>query len=272
MTSLHEFIIENPSIVVITGAGLSVASGIPTYRDDDGQWQRSDPITHQQFVEDASYRRRYWARSAKGWGFVDRASPNQAHQALVKLERLGHIQLLVTQNVDRLHQRAGHNQVIDLHGRMDQVVCLQCGANSSRASLQHTLLTDNPVLEQLAGEVMPDGDADVDATLLEEVKEPRCEHCQGVLMPDVVFFGGTVPRARVNQTKQAIDAADGLLVVGSSLMVYSGFRFCRYAAENSKPLAILNRGVTRADELATLKVEADCCYALSDLAQKLENH
>ena len=271
MSPLTDFVRQYPRLVVLGGAGVSVASGIPAYRGDDGSWQRSQPITLQQFSEQAAFRRRYWARSVKGWGFVARAEPNASHWALAELESMGHVTLLVTQNVDGLHQRAGHKKVIDLHGRVDQVKCLGCTSMLSRSALQQRLLAENPHLAELAGDVLPDGDADVADDVLDDFTEPMCLACGGVLMPNVVFFGGTVPPARVEHTKQEIDKADALLVVGSSLAVYSGFRFCRYASDSGKPLAIVNRGETRADTLAVLKLEADCGGVLPGLARDLGN-
>ena len=267
--TLEQLIRRHPRWVVLSGAGLSAASGIPTYRDDSGQWQRSDPIQHAEFVKDPAQRRRYWARSMAGWRWVGRARPTAAHKALAGLEQQGHVAQLVTQNVDRLHQRAGHRQVIDLHGRLDRVRCLHCGDFTDRADLQSVLRTLNPDFETTLAEPQPDGDAAVVDTLVEAFRVPSCDVCAGVLMPDVVFFGGTVPRERVEAVSQAIDAADGLLAVGSSLMVWSGFRFCRQAVADGKPLVIINQGVTRADDLATLKLEADCQQMLPALLSSL---
>ena len=263
---------KHPSLVILTGAGLSSPSGIPTYRNDQGEWQRSDPIQHQQFVGDEYQRRRYWARSLAGWKYVADALPNAAHEALVSLERLGHAQTLVTQNVDRLHQRAGHRNVIDLHGRIDRVVCRSCNASFERSDLQFELERLNPGFNGHSGEARPDGDAEVVENRLEDFQVPGCVECDGMLMPDVVFFGGSVPKSRIARVSEAIDQSDALLVAGSSLMVYSGFRFCRQAHEQGKPLLILNRGCTRADELATLKVEGDCAELLPALARKLALH
>lgn len=259
----------HPKVVALTGAGVSAPSGIPTYRDADGAWRHSEPIQHQQFVTDESSRRRYWARSMRGWRHVGRARPNPAHRALAELERLGHVQLLVTQNVDRLHQQAGHREVVDLHGRLDRVVCLECAAVCERAALQAELEALNPDFEAQAHRVRPDGDADIEDTMLNGFRVPACHACGGVLMPDVVFFGGSVPRERVERVNRAIEAADALLVAGSSLMVYSGFRFARLARELGKQLIIINRGRTRADGLASLEVDADCCEALPGLAAAL---
>lgn len=272
MTSLSQLelmISRYPRLVVLTGAGLSAQSGIPTYRDDRGTWQRSEPILHQDFINDKSTRQRYWARSLAGWPYVHRAQPNRAHRALVALERCGHIPLLVTQNVDRLHQRAGHRQVVDLHGRLDRVVCLDCRQLVPRETLQQQLLALNPGFSAAGAEQQADGDAALEAAQVVGFQVPHCIHCTGILMPDVVFFGGAVPKSRVERTKREIANADALLVLGSSLMVYSGFRFCRLAREANKPLLIVNRGFTRADELATLKLSIDCGDALDHLASRL---
>ena len=178
----------------------------------------------------------------------------------------GHVDLLATQNVDRLHQRAGHRQVVDLHGRLDRVICLDCSVTLSRAHLQRELEQLNPGWRDRIAEVRPDGDAEVADEVVAAMQVPACRNCGGVLMPDVVFFGGTVPRDRVDTISAAIEAADALLVVGSSLMVFSGFRFCRLAHRLGKPLAIINRGQTRADEIADLKIETDAAEALDQLA------
>jgi NAD-dependent SIR2 family protein deacetylase len=270
MTSgLQEFVRRHPRIVALTGAGVSADSGIPTYRDDEGRWLRSDPIQHQEFVRQPASRRRYWARSMAGWRYVERSRPNRAHHALAALEAAGRLPLLVTQNVDRLHQRAGHRAVVDLHGRLDRVRCLGCGAQVDRSSYQRELEADNPGYGRHIAEIRPDGDAEVSTRFMDGFRIPPCRACGGVLMPDVVFFGGTVPRERVERIAAAIREADALLAVGSSLTVYSGFRFCRLARELGKPLAIVNRGRTRADDLAQLKIEADCGSVLENLAAAL---
>ena len=263
---LLELLERHPRLVALTGAGISAASGIPTYRNDRGEWQRSDPIQHRDFVEREDMRRRYWARSMAGWGFVAASRPNRAHHALARLEAAGHIALLATQNVDRLHQRAGHRNVVDLHGRLDRIKCLDCGVTGSRADLQTVLEALNPAWRERIAAVRPDGDAEVADEVVADMRVPDCSRCAGTLMPDVAFFGGTVPRPRVETISQAIEAADALLVAGSSLKVFSGFRFCRQAVSLGKPVAIINRGQTRADELATLKIERDAGEVLDHLA------
>ncbi len=255
--------------LVITGAGISAASGIPTYRDDSGAWLRSDPVQHQDFVESAATRRRYWARSMVGWPLVADARPNSAHHALAQLEAQGKMALLVTQNVDRLHQQAGHRRVIDLHGRLDRVRCRCCRRLLSRSGLQQRLLALNPGFHAICATARPDGDAEIDAEQLQDFNVPACCHCGGVLMPDVVFFGGSVPRRRVANINALLHQSEAVVVAGSSLAVFSGFRFCRLARELGKPLIVINRGSTRADSIATLKLPLDCGSALQQLAARL---
>jgi NAD-dependent SIR2 family protein deacetylase len=269
--ALLELVERHPRLVVVTGAGISAASGIPTYRNDRGEWQRSDPIQHGDFISREESRRRYWARSMAGWSYVAESEPNRGHYALARLEATGHIDLLATQNVDRLHQRAGHRQVIDLHGRIDRVKCLDCGAATARAELQSDLEALNPGWHHQILNLRPDGDAEVMDSVVADMRVPACRHCCGVLMPDVVFFGGTVPRLRVKAISEAIEAADALLVAGSSLMVFSGFRFCRLAHSLGKPVIIVNLGETRGDELATLKISADVGGVLDQLASRVGN-
>lgn len=266
--ALADFVIRHRRLVVLTGAGVSAPSGIPTYRNTDGVWTRNAPIQHREFITRESARQRYWARSFAGWPAVLAAQPNDAHRALVQLEALDRISLLVTQNVDRLHQRAGHRQVIDLHGRLDQVLCLDCAAVLSRAEVQEHLRALNSHLGE-PETLHPDGDADVPDDLIARVVIPPCQRCGGVLKPNVVFFGDSVDRDLVATINAALATADGLLVIGSSLMVYSGFRFCRFAAEQGLPLACINPGATRADDLFQLKVSADCGPVLSSLVSAL---
>jgi len=263
---LRRFLAEHARVVVITGAGISASSGIPTYRDRDGAWRHSEPITHQQFLQEPARRRRYWARSMLGWPTVRDAPPNGAHRALARLEQQGRIPLLITQNVDRLHQRAGSAAVIDLHGRVDRVRCLACAGNFCRETVQQRLLRDNPHHVAGAARLRPDGDADVPDELVAGFSVPDCPDCGGTLIPDVVFFGGTVPAERVQTCNDAIAAADAVLAIGSSLQVFSGFRFCRLASQLGKPLAIINPGATRADPLADLKLPAECEPLLTALA------
>lgn len=271
LRTLRTFLDDNPRLTVLSGAGISAGSGIPTYRDSEGSWRASEPIKHQEFIADSERRQRYWARSLRGWPGVRDARPNGAHRALAALEARGHIDTLITQNVDRLHQRAGSSSVIDLHGRLDRVICLQCREARSRESIQLRLQRDNPRSPTGWGEIRPDGDSDVPEEEVRDFKAPSCESCGGVLMPDVVFFGGTVPKQRVDNCMEAIERSDALLVIGSSLQVYSGFRFCRRAKELGIPLALINPGKSRADDIATIRCAAPCETLLSDLLASLSS-
>lgn len=265
---LLDFVRVHPGLLVLTGAGISVPSGISTWRDDAGRWQRNAPIQHRDFLRSAHSRRRYWARSFVGWPLIEAAVPNVGHHALATLERSGHVMELVTQNIDGLHQRAGQQSVVELHGGLREVVCLDCGGRSPRSVLQERLSSLNPQLLAVSGQIAADGDADVAQEMVGQMQVPGCERCGGVLMPDVVFFGGSVPRERVAHVHGALERAAALLVVGTSLMVYSGFRFVRAAAEAGMPVAIVNRGRTRAEALATLRVRGDCAGALDALARQ----
>jgi NAD-dependent SIR2 family protein deacetylase len=262
--ALGAFLAANSRVVVLTGAGVSLAAGIPTYRDEEGVWRHSEPIKHQEFLEDPVQRRRYWYRSMRGWPPVRDAQPTMAHQILAELEQAGTIDTLITQNVDRLHQRAGSERVIDLHGRLDRVRCLDCDRVHERDEVQLQMTECNgPV--QSAAVTKPDGDAEMPAELEGRFTAPDCAVCGGILMPDVVFFGGTVPRLRVQDCMDAIERADAVLTIGSSLQIFSGFRFCRRAIDLGKPLAILNPGRTRADAIAQLKLEGNCQQVLQAL-------
>ena len=255
---LHDWLQGYRHVFVLTGAGCSTGSGIPDYRDAQGDWKRTPPVDYRDFIGDPLVNARYWARSFIGWPIVARAVPNAAHHALAQWQARGGMARLVTQNVDGLHERAGTAEVIDLHGRIDQVVCLQCNERYSRARIQQLLAETNPQWAELGAQAAPDGDADLEGRDFSGFSVPACEACGGMLKPDVVFFGENVPRARFEQARAALEASDALLVVGSSLMVYSGFRFARMAHEVRLPIAILNRGQTRADALANLKLEGDC--------------
>jgi len=259
---LRRWIGGHRRVFALTGAGCSTASGIPDYRDDQGEWKRRPPVMIQAFRTDEVVYRRYWARAYAGWPRFTGAAPNEAHRAFAAWEDAGTLVQVVTQNVDRLHQRAGSRAVVDLHGRLDAVVCLGCGDRTSRAAVQEAMSSANPEWRAAAA-IAPDGDADVDATAIASFVAPRCAHCGGLLKPDVVFFGENVPRDRFERACEALAGADALLVAGSSLMVYSGFRFVRLARDAGLPIAIVNRGRTRGDELAELKIEADVGPALT---------
>jgi len=266
---LVELVRRARSLVVLTGAGCSTGSGIPDYRDDDGEWKRRPPIRFQQFTANRESRQRYWARSMVGWTLVERARPNAAHDALAALEASGRLRYLVTQNVDGLHQKAGSERVNDLHGRVDRVCCLDCGHRSGRVELQDRLSAMNPSwLQHEAGHAR-DGDADLDGIGFDEFRVPGCARCGGTLKPDVVFFGESVPRARVDEAMAHVDASDLFLVVGSSLMVWSGYRFVKRARERRVPLAAVNLGKTRADDELDVKVQGDCQAVMRAVADAL---
>jgi NAD-dependent SIR2 family protein deacetylase len=269
LDDLARFVSVHSRLLVLTGAGCSTASGIPDYRDAAGAWKHARPVSYADFLRSPAVRRRYWARSFVGWPQVARARPNLAHVGLARLEARGRVVGLVTQNVDGLHQRAGSRRVIDLHGRLDTVECLGCGARIARADVQTLLRRWNPGLDHLGARLAPDGDAHLEGALLDTVRVPDCPECGGVLKPAVVFFGEGVPRHRVEAATRALHAADALLVVGSSLMVYSAYRFCLAARSRGRPVAAVNRGRTRADELLALKVEGDCGSALAALLARL---
>jgi NAD-dependent SIR2 family protein deacetylase len=269
LTDLIAFARRHPRLFVLSGAGVSDDSGIPTYRDDDGRWTRSAPITAQEFLSFPSARRRYWARSMAGWPVVANARPNAAHHALVRLESAGAIAKLVTQNVDGLHQRAGSMNVVELHGTLSRVTCLDCGTGETREAVQRTLEAANPGFIRPRANTAPDGDADVAVHDAQSFEIPACRSCGGTLKPDVVFFGDNVPRERVTAAMLALEEADAMLVVGSSLMVWSGYRFCERASALGKPIAAINRGRTRADRLFAVKVQRSCAEALSALVHGL---
>jgi NAD-dependent SIR2 family protein deacetylase len=262
---LQDFIDQHRRLFILTGAGCSTGSGIPDYRDADGEWKRVQPVTYQAFMAAESTRRRYWARSMLGWRRFRRAQPNATHRALAALEAMGRSELLLTQNVDGLHQAAGSSRVVDLHGRLDLVRCMDCEDRMSRDELQDELGRLNAAWLGLDAAVAPDGDADLDEADFSSFAAPSCPRCGGVLKPDVVFFGEKVPRNRVDDAMRHLTQADAMLIVGSSLMVYSGFRFAQTAAFAGKPIAAVNLGRTRADGLLALKVEQTSEAALAFL-------
>jgi NAD-dependent SIR2 family protein deacetylase len=266
--SLQRFIERHSRIALLTGAGCSTESGIPDYRDLEGQWKRSPPMTYQVFVASELSRQRYWARSMLGWPLIAAARPNPAHFALAALEERGGTTVLITQNVDGLHQRAGSRKVIDLHGRLDRVICLDCHALSDRLDLQHRMIALNPGWLTHVATVAPDGDADLDGLDFASFRLPSCDVCGGRLKPDVVYYGESVPRERPAAAMEALDRSDALLVVGSSLMVYSGFRFARRAKELGLPIASVNLGRSRADDLLSLRVQEPAAQALAFLLSR----
>lgn len=265
---LQDWLHAHPRVVVIGGAGCSTEVGIPDYRDRNGQWKRPQPVTYQAFMGDVLVRQRYWARSMLGWRVMGQARPGAAHQALARLEQQGRLELLITQNVDGLHDAAGSLNIVDLHGRIDTVRCMDCDKRSARADLQQRLLALNPAWTQLYAAPAPDGDADLEGRDFSGFVVPACPHCgTGLIKPDVVFFGETVPRERVQTCMAAVARADAVLIAGSSLMVYSGYRFALAAHEQGKSIVAINQGVTRADALLAFKVEADVGQVLMGLIE-----
>ena len=264
---LRQFLADHERLFVLTGAGCSTDSGIPDYRDRNGEWKRQAPVLFQDFVNDARTRKRYWARSLVGWRRMMQAAPNDAHRALASFEEQGRIELLVTQNVDGLHQAAGSRNVIDLHGRIDSISCLVCSMQISREQMQTTLTQQNPAFAALDAVAAPDGDADLQDIDFSAFSVPPCDACGGILKPNVVFFGESVPAQRVLNAMSAVAACDAMLVVGSSLMVLSGFRFAKAAAETGKPVVAINIGRTRADDFLTLKISESCARVLPQLLQ-----
>lgn len=267
-TCLQDFA-DAGGMVVLTGAGCSTASGIPDYRGPNGAFTRGHtPMTYQQFLRDPEGRRRYWARGHVGWVRFSQAKPNAAHVALAELERRGVVNGVITQNVDGLHQAAGSRSVIDLHGRLDRVVCLACGTEESRESVHARLTRANPHLGIASDTINPDGDTDIPDEVLAEFEMVTCHTCTGDLKPDVVYFGENVPAERVEQAYAWVDGASSLLVAGSSLTVYSGRRFLMHAHKTGKPIAIINSGPTRGEELAVVRIDGDVCEVLTALVQQ----
>ncbi|MBL0212284.1 MAG: NAD-dependent protein deacetylase [Myxococcales bacterium] len=258
-------------IVVLTGAGCSTESGIPDYRGVDTPPRVRPPIQHREFVDKPEMRRRYWARSMLGWPRLATALPNPAHRALVELEHSGAVAGLITQNVDGLHGVAGSRDVVELHGAIGRVRCLGCDELTQRAELQARLEAANPtwMARAHAAAIAPDGDADLPDAVIADFRVMACGSCDGVLMPDVVFFGGSVPRPTLDAAWAAFDRGELLLVVGSSLTVFSGYRFVRRAAEREVPVAIVNRGPTRGDDYAALRVDARAGDVLPALVRAL---
>ena len=250
------------SILVLTGAGVSTESGIPDYRGE-GKTERH-PMTFDVFMGTEAARARYWARSYVGWSVIARARPNQSHFALAQAESLGRISHIITQNVDSLHQQAGSKKVTELHGRLDKVICMSCRGLIDRINMDLLIEQLNPTIQKdLSVEFTPDGDAEIEATA--DFRVPPCPDCSGILKPDVVFFGESVPTERVSFTMEQLERSDALLVAGSSLTVNSGMRFARAANKAGKPIVIVNVGPTKADDIALAKIEAPTSVALEEL-------
>lgn len=260
--------IEDHRVLVLTGAGCSTKSGIPDYRGPTTGRAPRNPIQHAAFIRSAFVRRRYWARSCLGWPRFAAAKPNDTHRACAQLEALGRSVGVVSQNVDGLHQAAGSRGVVELHGSLAQVTCLSCHETTSREQLQTLLVRDNPGWLDLVAATAPDGDVDLPDVLVEQFTAPHCA-CGGGLMPNVVFFGGNVRPPVLQAAWDLFAQAEGLLVIGTSLTVFSGYRFARKAAEQGMPIAILNNGPTRADEFANVRVDAECGEVLHALVERL---
>ncbi|AZZ75673.1 NAD-dependent deacetylase [Pseudomonas sp. RU47] len=264
-------VMADGDFLVLTGAGISTPSGIPDYRDSDGVRRGRQPMMYQEFLAAAESRRRYWARAMLGWPRVRQAQPNAAHEALAGLQRHGLISNLITQNVDTLHDQAGSQDVIELHGSLHRVLCLDCGQRSERDSIQQLMERQNPYLAGVDAVQAPDGDTLLDPAFEARFQVPHCPHCAGERMkPDVVFFGENVAQATAARAMAAAENAAGMLVVGSSLMAYSAFRLCRVIADRGKPLIAINLGKTRADDLLDLKIEASCEQLLPLLVEVLD--
>ncbi len=258
--------------VVLSGAGLSTESGIPDYRGPSAVARRTRPIYYREFVGNEVLRARYWARSAVGWPRVSAALPNPGHRAIARMEHAGAVSGVITQNVDRLHQAAGSSNLLELHGALAEVVCLSCGAREHRQALQERILALNPGWADgpfRAAASAPDGDAQIDVPPDGSFRVPACLRCGGMLKPDVIFFGENVPRSRVERARLMLHEAEALLVVGSSLAVYSGYRFVAQASQDSKPVAIINLGPSRGDPLADIRIEARLGEALPLLSSLL---
>lgn len=266
---LTDFIHRHPRLFILTGAGCSTQSGIPDYRDKNGEWKRQPPVQHRDFLTRHTSRQRFWARSLIGWPLMANARPNAVHESLQLLEQKGYCQQLVTQNVDRLHQLAGQQHVIDLHGRSDQVICMACDRLHDRNKIHLQMADENPEFAQYTAAAAPDGDADLEGIDFSAFNVTNCPDCDGILKPNVVFFGDNVPKERVFSALDSLKQSDALLVVGSSLMVYSGFRFCKQAAQLNIPIAAITRGKTRADELLSLKLDGDISEFLVPAAAQL---
>lgn len=256
-------------VLVLSGAGISTESGIPDYRGEGGSLSRHTPMTYQDFTADAGARRRYWARSHLGWRTFGRARPNAGHRAVAAFERRGLLSGVITQNVDGLHQAAGSEGTVDLHGRLDRVVCLSCGDLSPRRELAHRLERANEGFAPVAAAMNPDGDADLTDEQVGDFTVAPCAVCGGVLKPDVVFFGEAVPPPRVERCRALVREADALLVLGSSLTVMSGLRFVRQAAEAGTPVLIVNRDATRGDRYAVTRIALPLGAALTTVTDRL---
>ncbi|MFG2589650.1 NAD-dependent protein deacetylase [Streptomyces sp. NPDC048438] len=261
--------LSSGGVLVLSGAGISTESGIPDYRGEGGSLSRHTPMTYQDFTASAQARRRYWARSHLGWRTFGRARPNAGHRAVAAFGRHGRLSGVITQNVDSLHQAAGSEGVVDLHGSLDRVVCLSCGTFSPRRELAQRLEAANAGFRPVASTINPDGDADLTDEQVGDFRVVPCTVCGGILKPDVVFFGESVPLPRVEHCRELVREAASLLVLGSSLTVMSGLRFVRLAAQSGKPVLIVNQDATRGDSLAVTRIALPLGTALTTVAARL---
>lgn len=266
LLKLKDFINSHDNICILTGAGISTESGIPDYRSEGvGLYARSNhkPVLYKDFCSSDTIRRRYWARNYVGWPRFSSIKPNNTHQVLKKLEDANKVRCIITQNVDNLHAKAGSRKVIELHGTAFKVMCLSCDERICRYYLQDILNKMNPGMVATSQIIRPDGDVDLLQEQVEGFKVPPCENCGGILKPDIIFFGDNVPKRIVESVKYNVEHSDCLLVLGSSLTTFSSYRIVVQANHAGKPIAILNIGKTRADDLASVKVEGRCGDVLS---------
>lgn len=260
---------EGRRAVILTGAGCSTESGIPDYRGPQTRHKKRNPIQYKEFISSEYTRKRYWSRSVIGWKRIEQANPNPAHEAIAALEQMGYTTGIITQNVDRLHHKAGNTHVVELHGALAEVICLDCNNLEQRSTFQHRLSSLNPDWKGEIKDFAPDGDAEVDESQTQFFRVPACALCDGVLKPNVVFFGENVPKRRVDTAWEMLDAADLLLVVGSSLTVYSGYRFALKAAKQDKPIAMINLGESRGDHLAAVNLQGKAGTVMPRLIKAL---
>ena len=267
---LAAFIEQHPRLFILTGAGISTDSGIPSYRDSTGAWRSPPPVLHQEYMKQLAVRQRYWGRSLAGWHTMRDAQPNTGHRILAAMESAGLVELLVTQNVDRLHQKAGSARVIDLHGRADIVACMECNFEVDRDQMHHWCRELNPDFStpRFTVATRPDGDSDFE-TDFSTFNVPTCPHCEGIMKARVVYYGDNVPKETVYEAIDALERSRAMLSVGSSLQVFSGFRFNRHAASKNIPQVALTEGITRADELLQLKLDGPIAPVLNVCADRL---
>ncbi len=267
-------LISQHKTLILSGAGISTDSGIPDYRSPESLKKNHKPMRYQEFVASKEARQRYWSRSLVGWPVMNNAKPNANHEVVAKLERAGFVAGVLTQNVDDLHFKAGSERVLELHGGLNRAVCMNCAVLEPRIRLQRRMLHLNPAFEAAASgtlkEITPDGDALIEQQLMQNFVIPECLNCAGVLKPDVVFFGENVPKERVEAAWSMFNEAEAILVLGSSLTVFSGYRFVARAAKEGKPVVIVNQGETRGDKDALVKLNLPLRDVLTDLALKLE--